>query len=109
MPVVRRTRAFTLIEAMAVVVIIGILAVLASLAYHKWVLSSYVGEAQGMLGNIRSAEETFRAENGGYLNVSNDLSASSLYPSTTPTGDVKTAWGGACSGCSGSWAALNVN
>ena len=110
MPAVRRPRAFTLIEAMIVVVIVGVLALVATVAYRKWVLNSYVGEAQNMLGNIRSAEETFRAENSGYLNVSNGLSLSSLYPATTPIGNLKTAWGAACTVCTGgSWAALNVN
>jgi type IV pilus assembly protein PilA len=111
MPSVRRARAFTLIEVMIVVALVGILAVVASVAYRKWVLNSYIGEAQGMLGNIRSAEETFRAENTGYLPVSNDLTTSSLYPSSTPSGNLLTAWGGNCGGCvaTGAWAALNVN
>jgi prepilin-type N-terminal cleavage/methylation domain-containing protein len=115
MPVARRSRAFTLIEAMIVVVIVGVLAVLAAVAYHKWILSSYLGEAQDMLNNIRSAEETFKAENGGYLNVSTSLDTngtdtSGLYPSTHPMGNFSTGWGGPCGVCSGgSWAALNVN
>jgi prepilin-type N-terminal cleavage/methylation domain-containing protein len=109
MPTAVRSRAFTLIEAMIVVVIVGILAVVASVAYRKWILSSYVGEAHDMLGNIRVAEEAFRAENTGYLNVSPDLSAASLYPSmilngTAPTGNLKTAWG-----TGSAWDALNVN
>jgi type IV pilus assembly protein PilA len=106
MPVVRRARAFTLIEAMIVVIIVGVLALLAVIAYRKWILSSYMGEASDMLGNIRSAEETFRAENTGYLTVSTDLtSKSSLYPTTNPVGNQKTAWGSA----PGAWAVLNVN
>ncbi len=106
MPVVRRARAFTLIEAMIVVVIVGILALVASVAYRKWVRNSYLGEAQDMLGNIRSAEETFRAENTGYLTISTDLtSKSSLYPTTNPIGNQKTQWGSA----PGAWASLNVN
>jgi type IV pilus assembly protein PilA len=105
MPVVRRARAFTLIEAMVVVALVGILAVVAGVAYRKWVLNSYVGEAQGMLGNIRSAEETFRAENSAYLSVSTDLTTASLYPLTAPIGNLKTQWGAN----PGLWAALNVN
>jgi prepilin-type N-terminal cleavage/methylation domain-containing protein len=101
----RPSRAFTLIEAMIVVSIVGILAVLATVAYRKWILSSYAGEAQDMLGNIRVAEEAFHAENTVYLNVSTGISKADLYPTATPNGNTKTAWGLA----PGQWAALNVN
>ena len=105
MPSARRARAFTLIEVMIVVVIVGVLALVATVAYRKWILSSYVGEAQDMLGNIRVSEEAFRAENTGYLNVSTGLTTSDLYPTTAPNGNTKTAWGAN----PGLWAALNVN
>ncbi|HTB77817.1 MAG TPA: prepilin-type N-terminal cleavage/methylation domain-containing protein [Polyangiaceae bacterium] len=103
MPSARPARAFTLIEVMIVVVIVGVLALVATVAYRKWILSSYVGEAQEMLGNIRVSEEAFRAENTGYLNVSASLT--DLYPTTAPNGNSKTAWGAS----PGQWAALNVN
>ncbi len=111
----RAARAFTLIETMIVIIMVGILAILASVGYRRWVRNSYIGEAQSMLGNIRSAEETFRAENGGYLNVSTALSSGSstatLYPSTSPNEATVTQWGTTCAVCtkSTSWAALNVN
>jgi type IV pilus assembly protein PilA len=102
MPVVRRCRAFTLIELMLVVTLVGVLAVIATVAYRKWVRSSYIGEAHNMLGNIRTAEEAFRAENTGYLNVSASLAT--LYPLATPTAGLATQWNAATPG----WAALNV-
>jgi type IV pilus assembly protein PilA len=102
---VRRARAFTLIEVMIVVVIVGVLAVVATVAYRKWVLASYIGEAHDMLGNIRVSEEAFRAENTDYLNVSGGLAKANLYPTITPTGNSKTQWGAT----PGYWAALNVN
>jgi prepilin-type N-terminal cleavage/methylation domain-containing protein len=102
----RPARAFTLIETMIVIVVIGILATIATVAYRKWVLNAKVGEAQGMLMNIRAAEESFRAENGGYVNVSSNLS--DLYPSATPTGAFKTAWG-AANANSPAWLTLNIN
>lgn len=108
----RRERGFTLIELMTVVVIVGVLAVLATVAYRKWVRASYMNEAQDMLANIRSAEESFRAENGGYASVSADLSASSLYPSTTPTRSLVTAWGGPCAPprcTTAQWTNINVH
>jgi type IV pilus assembly protein PilA len=104
-----RSRAFTLIEAMIVVAIVGVLALLAVAGYRRWVHTAYVNEAQDMVANIRTAEEAFRAENGGYLSVSNAMGPGSDYPAATP-GKFKTEWGGPCGVCTGTatWLALNV-
>jgi Tfp pilus assembly protein PilE len=90
-------------------VIIGVLSVLAIVAYKRWVRTAYMAEAQDMVQNIRAAEETFKAETGGYLNVSNTLDLGYTYPAATP-GPFKSSWGAACSTCvtSTSWAALAV-
>jgi type IV pilus assembly protein PilA len=111
MSAVRPSRAFTLIESMIVVVMVGILALIANVGYRRWVRNSYIGEAHNMLGNIRSSQEAFRAENGGYLNVSNGLTGASLFPSTAPKGSFVTQWGPSCAVCTPTtgWAALNVN
>jgi prepilin-type N-terminal cleavage/methylation domain-containing protein len=105
----RRPHGFSLIEAMVVVSIVGILAVLATVGYRRWVRTAYLSEAQDMVANIRTAQEAFRAENGGYLNVSAGLGPTNDYPAETP-GKFKTTWGGACTRCNTgvSWAALNV-
>jgi prepilin-type N-terminal cleavage/methylation domain-containing protein len=89
---------FTLVEAMIVVVVAGVLAVLAVTAYRRWVQTAYLSEAQDMVKSIRAAQESFRAENGGYLNVSQGLGPGFDYPLSTP-GQSKTAWGGPCAGC----------
>jgi prepilin-type N-terminal cleavage/methylation domain-containing protein len=103
----RLARAFTLIEAMVVVVIVGILAVLAVVAYRRWVYTSYMAEAQDMIGHIRAAEESFHAENGVYLDVSGGLEGH-FYPVQTP-GAFKTAWGASCTVCgTHQWTQLNV-
>jgi type IV pilus assembly protein PilA len=94
----RRQRGFTLIEMMIVVVIVGILALIASVGYRKWILSSRISEAQNMLQNIRITEEAF----GGYLQTEPNLATT--YPLTKPVEKFKTAWGLA----PGQWAALNV-
>ncbi len=97
----RRDRGFTLIELGVVVVIVGILAVLATVGYRKWVTSSRMTEAHNMLENIRSAEEAFKSENGGYLPVSLSYAGAGTakptgdYPAATP-GPFKTQWGAAC-------------
>ncbi|HEY8041053.1 MAG TPA: prepilin-type N-terminal cleavage/methylation domain-containing protein [Polyangiaceae bacterium] len=107
----RRTRGFTLIEAMIVVVVVGVLALLAVVAYRRWVQSSYVAEAQDMVSNIRTAEEGFYAENGGYLDVSGCLGINCTYPLQKP-GSSKTAWGGPCGWCTNpttAWGGLTVH
>jgi Tfp pilus assembly protein PilE len=96
-----------LIEAMAVVLIVGILALLAIVAYRRWIYTSYMAEAQDMIGHIRAAEESFHAENGVYLDVSGGLEGH-FYPVMTP-GAFKTAWGAACTVCGNhQWTQLNV-
>jgi prepilin-type N-terminal cleavage/methylation domain-containing protein len=107
---VRRSRGLTLIEVMIVVVIVGVLATIALVAYRHWVRSSYVAEAQNMVTNIRTAEEGFIGENGGYLDVTGCLGAGCTYPLQHPSNS-KTAWGGPCGWCTtpaSGFTALNV-
>lgn len=94
---------------MIVLALIGILAVVGSVAYRRWVRTTYLAEAQDMVANIRAAEESFRAENGGYLDISTNLGPNYDYPAAPP-GRQKTAWGGPCGNCgpNGTWAALNI-
>jgi prepilin-type N-terminal cleavage/methylation domain-containing protein len=107
MPQRHRTTGFTLIEAMIVVVVIGILALLAGVAYRSWIRTSHMAEAQDMVAHIRAAEESFRAENGGYLDISTNLDLGHLYP--RDPGAYKTAWGATCTVCPAhQWTALAV-
>jgi type II secretory pathway pseudopilin PulG len=94
---------------MIVVAVIGILSVLAIVAYRRWIFTAYIAEAHDMLSNIRAAEESFRAENGTYLNVSNALEMPNTYPATQP-GAFKSSWGAPCGPCTNSsnWSVLNV-
>lgn len=64
-----RSAGFSLTELMAVVVIVGILAVTGTAYFRKHALASKVTEAQAMVQSIRAAEERYRAENRQYLNV----------------------------------------
>ena len=107
----RHSRGLTLIEMMVVVAIIGILALLAIVGYRRWVRSSYVAEANDVVTNIRSSEESFLAENGAYLDVTGCLGDGCTYPLQHP-GSSKTAWGGPCGWCTkpaSGWSGLTVH
>ena len=61
-------RAFTLIELMIVVAIIGILAAIAIPNFVKFQCRSKQSEAKGSLKAIYTAEESYRAEQDKYIN-----------------------------------------
>jgi prepilin-type N-terminal cleavage/methylation domain-containing protein len=104
----RRRRGFTLIEAMIVVVIVTLLALVAYVGYHRWIMSSAMAEGQHVVAGIRTTEENFFAENGMYLDVTGGLGSGTTYPSQHP-GAFKTAWGGPCSWCVKQWDQLAIN
>src|SRR5476651_1562313 len=93
-----RTRGVTLIEIMITVAIVGVLAVVAVIAYRKKVASSKLTEATHMIENIRASQEAYKAEMGSYADISNGLATPNLYPAATP-GKFTTAWGAACAVC----------
>jgi prepilin-type N-terminal cleavage/methylation domain-containing protein len=62
---------FTLIELMVVVVIMGVLAALATFGVRKYVLEAKKAEAASMITQIRAAEESYRDETFVYLGMSN--------------------------------------
>jgi type IV pilus assembly protein PilA len=100
------TRGFTLIEMMIVVVIVGILATLAVVAYRKIVQSSHVSEATGMVQNIRVAQEAYRSETQQYANVSADYT--NLCPQA-PSYGVMTGWDPTCGTGSVKWSVLPLH
>jgi type IV pilus assembly protein PilA len=82
-------RAFTLIELLTVVAIVGVLATLGLVAYRRFITSAKSSEAIYMVGAIRAAEESYRAETLSYLNVSAGFN--DYYP-TSSVGNKKTGW-----------------
>ena len=60
----RRTRAFTLVELMIVVTIVAILALIAIPLYSANTVSSMMSEGIAGAGSIRTAMRTYYAANG---------------------------------------------
>jgi hypothetical protein len=115
---------------MTVVLIVGILSVLATIAYKRWVRSAHVSEGTNMLIGIAQHqdhyyEETKSSGNPQYMDVSASLTDADAYPlplqcgmSGTPcsTAPRKVGWGQACgshcntdaSGAAIDWVKLDV-
>jgi prepilin-type N-terminal cleavage/methylation domain-containing protein len=79
----RSKRGFTLIELLAVVVITAILSLLAVAGFRRHMQSARGGEALSVIQAIRSAEESYMAENKIYLNVSASKGVN-WYPQLAP-------------------------
>ena len=82
-------RAFTLVEMLVVVIIVGVLAVVCIGLMRKHIYSAKSAEATAMVQSIRAAQERWRAERATYLDVSETIT--SWYPMGTP-GKVKYHW-----------------
>jgi prepilin-type N-terminal cleavage/methylation domain-containing protein len=78
------SRGFTLVELLTVVTIVGILSAVAIVLVGGHVKAARTTEALSMVQSIRAAEESYRAENRSYLNVSGTLQ--NFYPVSTPDG-----------------------
>jgi len=82
-------RAFTLLELLTVVAIVGILATLGLVSYRRFITSSKSSEAIYMVGAIRASQESYRAETLSYLDVS--VGFNEYFP-TGSVGNKKTGW-----------------
>ncbi len=77
---------------MIVVVLIGIIATLATFGVRKYILTAKASEAAAVLTSIKAAEEAYRQDTFVYLDVSGG-SFANRHPSATP-GAFKRSWQG---------------
>ncbi len=101
----QRSHGFTLIELMAVVAMIGVLSALAIVGFKKYMNSSRTGDARAIIGSIRVAEESYRAETLSYLGPSGSLTE--YYPVMVPNGK-KRHWVQPSHAKFNEWMTLNV-
>lgn len=95
-----RARAFTLIELMIVVVIMGVLATLAIYSMSGYIQNSKTAEAREVLLSIMAGQEAYKGEVGSYLDVTGPITATAFYPyDTTFNGKTVIQWGDT-DGCS---------
>ncbi|WP_437767027.1 type II secretion system protein [Sorangium sp. So ce281] len=98
-------RAFTLVELLVVVAMVGVLAALAMVGYRRYMNAAGIAEPKAVIQGIRGAQESYKAEMLVYLDVSTTLE--SWYPAGT-LNDRKRGWGGAGDG-QANWRLLNVS
>jgi prepilin-type N-terminal cleavage/methylation domain-containing protein len=78
----------TLVELMIVVVILGILAAIATVGYKRYVARARLSEATAMLAELSSKEQLYFMDTGGYVPVrAGDTTSVSAQPSPNENAD----------------------
>ena len=103
--VLRAARGFTLVELMVVVCIVSILAAVTLPMFKTYVLRARSTEASGFLADIKTRQESYRADFGQYCDVSPN--SETFFPSNTPTEDLQD-WTPAALAAQPNWQLLGV-
>jgi type IV pilus assembly protein PilA len=103
-----RRAGYTLIEILAAVTIVGILAVLAITGYRKYFASAYSSEPRGMLQGIRGAQMMVMADRMLYESCSETFADPDTYFPAGGEDGTKTMWGGTSHTEAPCWQRLNV-
>jgi type IV pilus assembly protein PilA len=107
-----KDRGYTLVEVMTVVIIVGVLATLATYGVRKYIFAAKSAEPIQIIGSIKAAEESYREETYTYLNVTEGetaLSSPSTHYPGTPNGTTNRMWGAIGHGDYANWMRLGVN
>jgi prepilin-type N-terminal cleavage/methylation domain-containing protein len=80
-----RRSGFTLVELMIVVAIFSVLMAVAGTAYRKYMDSGRTAEVYAMMGELRSKEEAYRAENSTY--IGDTVDENNLFPALLAAGE----------------------
>ena len=86
-----RSRGYTLVEMMLVVIIAGVLGTLGVYGVRRYVYAAKTSEALHMINSIKGAQETYLDATFTYLDVSQSK-LSGLYPMDEPPGKKKYSW-----------------
>jgi len=102
------SRGFTLIETMAVVLIIGVLATLAVYGVRKYVMAAKTSEPIEIINSIRAAQESYKDETFGYLPITGGVTGTFPFANAAATVNKKLAWDSGPSATLTDWNQLGV-
>ena len=98
----KRLRGFTLLELMAVVIILGILSVVAVVSYKKYQAKARLMQGYGYIHQLRTKQEMYYSSYSQYVSTGSGLTAFYPFQASSPTYlNPGTAWGINCSSTSG--------
>jgi type IV pilus assembly protein PilE len=66
----KKTKGFTLVELVIVIVIVGILSIVAVPIYRGYTRKAMASEGKSLLGSIQTSEKIYYAEFGGFYQAS---------------------------------------